>query len=349
MLVLATGRFRVCKQILMMKRIGNLYDQIISVENLQLADQRARRGKLKSYGVQKHDKTRDENILKLQEDLKNKTFRTSDYHVFTITEPKEREIHQLPYYPDRIVHHAVMNIMEHIWVSVLTQDTYSCIKGRGIHACAEKLKKQLKNDVPNTAYCLKIDVRKFYPSVDHDVLKSILRRKIKDSDALWLLYEIIDSAPGVPIGNYLSQFFANLYLAYFDHYVKEVLAVKYYYRYADDMVFLSASKDELHVILVEVNHYLNENLNLSLKGNYQVFPVKKRGIDFVGYRFFHTHTLMRKSIKKNFCRKADEVSKLNLDEKQYKMALCPWIGWAKHCDSRNLVKTIILPQYHEAI
>jgi retron-type reverse transcriptase len=327
-----------------MKRIGNLYECIISVENLLLADEKARRGKKSTYGVLKHDRNRDENILNLHEALKNKTFQTSEYHVFTIREPKEREIHQLPYYPDRIVHHAIMNVMEPIWVSIFTKDTYSCIKGRGIHAAAERLKRQLKNDVENTAYCLKIDVRKFYPSVDHDILKSIIRRKIKDADLLWLLDSIIDSAPGVPIGNYLSQFFANLYLSYFDHYVKEVLKVKYYYRYADDMVFLSPSKADLHALLIEINHYLHENLRLDLKGNYQVFPTAKRGIDFVGYRFFHTHTLMRKSIKKNFCREAATANKLDLPEKQHKLALCPWIGWARHCDSKHLLKTILLPK-----
>lgn len=124
-----------------MKRIGNLFEKVIAIDNLKLADEKARKGKLHSYGVQMHDKNREANILALHESLKNGTFRTSQYHVFTIYEPKEREIYQLPYYPDRILHHAVMNILEPIWVSVFTRDTYSCIKNRGIHACAMSVKK----------------------------------------------------------------------------------------------------------------------------------------------------------------------------------------------------------------
>ena len=117
-----------------MKRLGNLYDQICSIENLRLADEKARRRKLRSYGVQRHDKNRDENLLRLQEMLLTQTYKTSQYDVFTIYEPKERQIFRLPYFPDRITHHAIMNVLEPIWVSVFTNDTYSCIKNRGIHA-----------------------------------------------------------------------------------------------------------------------------------------------------------------------------------------------------------------------
>lgn len=162
-----------------MKRIGNLYEKVIAIDNLKLADEKARKGKLHSYGVQQHDKNREANILALHESLKNGTFKTSQYHVFTIFEPKERQIYQLPYYPDRILHHAVMNILEPIWVSVFTHDTYSCIKERGIHACAMSVKKALRKDPVGTKYCLKIDVRKFYPSINHEVLKDVVRRKIK--------------------------------------------------------------------------------------------------------------------------------------------------------------------------
>jgi retron-type reverse transcriptase len=125
-----------------MKRIGNLYDQIISIDNLRLADEKARRGKTHSWGVKIHDKHREENLLRLHEDLKNHTFRTSEYETFKIYEPKERIIFRLPYFPDRIVHHAVMNIMEPIWVAIFTHDTYSCIKDRGIHQAADRIERQ---------------------------------------------------------------------------------------------------------------------------------------------------------------------------------------------------------------
>jgi retron-type reverse transcriptase len=324
-----------------MKRLGNLYDKIIDIDNLKLADEKARRGKLKSYGVIKHDKNRDENILKLQRMLIENKYTTSDYHIFKIYEPKEREIYQLPYFPDRIVHHAIMNVLEPIWVKIFIENTYSCIKGRGIHAAVRDLKYALKSDGENTKYCLKLDIRKFYPSIDHDILKSVIRKKIKDKNLLLLLDEIIDSAPGVPIGNYLSQYFANLYLSYFDHWLKEVKHVKYYYRYADDIVILHGNKDYLHCLLVDIKDYLHDNLKLTVKQNYQIFPVSSRGIDFVGYVFYHTHTLMRKSIKKNMCRKAARLKNKNVVLKPYKQALCSWIGWAKYCNSKNLLKTIL--------
>lgn len=298
-----------------------------------LADIKARKGKLRSIGVRIHDRNRDANIQVLHEALINKTFKTSKYHTFYIYEPKEREIYQLPYYPDRIVHHAIMNILEPIWMSVFTADTYSCIKGRGIHAIVRKLKSTLK-DKENTIYCLKLDIRKFYPSIDHDVLKEIIRRKIKDDDLLELLDAIIDSAGGVPIGNYLSQYFANLYLAYFDHWIKETKRVKYYYRYADDIIILNASKEQLHDLFNAIKEYLHDKLKLQIKGNYQIFPVDVRGIDFVGYRFYHTHVLLRKSIKKNFARAVKRAGKYS------KQVQSSYYGWAKHCNSRNLLKKL---------
>jgi retron-type reverse transcriptase len=320
-----------------MKRIGSLYDKIISIENLQLADEKARNGKLKSYGVIRHDKNREENILRLHEILKNGTFKTSQYDIFTIHKPKERKIYRLPYFPDRIVHHAIMNILEPIWVSVFTTDTYSCIKNRGIHAAAKKLKKVLKENPDDTKYCLKIDIKKFYPSIDHDILKRIIRQKIKNKDLLSLLDEIIDSTDGVPIGNYLSQYFANLYLAYFDHWLKEVKGVKFYFRYADDIIILHKDKSYLHELFREMQTYLSDNLKLEIKSNWQVFPVASRGIDFIGYVFYHTHTRLRKSIKQRFCRRLGRINKKNnLTESELKQNICSWWGWIKHCDSINL-------------
>lgn len=321
-----------------MKRLSGLYEKIYSLDNLYLADEIARKGKSKSYGVMRHDKRKDENILNLHNSLKNKTFRTSKYDIFKIYEPKERDIYRLPYYPDRIVHHAVMNVLEPIWVSIFTKDTYACIKGRGVHAAVKPLKTALK-DKEATRYCLKIDIKKFYPSIDHTILKSIIRRKIKDKDLLWLLDGIIDSAEGVPIGNYLSQYFANLYLAYFDHYVKEMLKIKYYWRYADDIVILSDSKARLHDTLAEIRAYMQNELKLEIKGNYQIFPVDARGIDFLGYRFYHTHTLLRKRIKKKLCKKASKNQSMK--------AISSWLGWCYHCDSRNLLRTLTKHKNYE--
>lgn len=315
-----------------MKRLNNLYQQIYSIENLQLADEKARKGKAFQYGVRQHDKNRDANIAVLNAMLKNKIYKTSAYTTFKIYEPKEREIFRLPYFPDRIVHHAVMNILEPIFMACFTTDTYSCVKGRGIHGAAYAVREALK-DEPGTQYCLKLDIKKFYPSVDHDILKALLRRKIKDNDLLWLLDEIIDSTDGLPIGNYLSQYFANFYLTGFDHWIKETRHIKYYFRYADDLVILSGSKPFLHLLLSDIRTYLQDNLKLSVKGNYQVFPVDARSIDFVGYRFYHTHTLLRKSIKKNFARM--------IARNKNAASIASYYGWAKHCNSNHLLKTLL--------
>lgn len=330
-----------------MKRYNNLFDKIISIENLRLADEKARKGKTNSYGVKVHDKNRENNILKLHQALKNGTFRTSEYTIFKIYEPKERDIYRLPYYPDRIVHHAIMNVMEPIWTSIFTNDTCACIKKRGLKGAFERMKKYLK-DIEGTQYCLKIDIKKFYPSIDHGKMKWIIRKKIKDERLLQLLDGIIDSADGVPIGNYLSQYFANLFLAYFDHYVKEVLKVKYYVRYADDMVFLTSSKEELIEILKRTKDYMG-SLQLQLKGNEQIFRVAynntekdARGIDFVGYVFYHNQTLLRKSIKKRLIRKCCYMNKLEfISHKSYKMGVGSWWGWIKYSNSRNLARKYI--------
>jgi RNA-directed DNA polymerase len=313
-----------------MKRINNLYKQICSLENITLADQKARKGKGNQYGIVLHDRNREQNLLRLREMLLNKTYSTSSYDTFKIYEPKEREVYRLPFFPDRIAHHAIMNILEKFFVSTFTADTYSCIKGRGIHGAATAVKNALR-DRPNTTYCLKLDIKKFYPNIDHDILKHLLQRKFKDQDLLWLLGEIIDSAPGVPIGNYLSQYFANFYLTYFDHWIKEVKKVKYYFRYADDIVILSGEKGSLHKLFIEIREYLRHNLKMEVKSNYQVFPLASRGLDFVGYVFFHTHTLLRKSIKKNFARAIAAGRK--------KCIPAYW-GWTKHCDSGNLLKKL---------
>lgn len=314
-----------------MKRINNLYQQIISVENLQLADAIACKGKAKQYGVIAHQRNQQDNILKLHDMLINKTYKTSAYSTFKIYEPKEREVYRLPYFPDRIMHHAIMLHLEPVFVATFTSDTYSCIKGKGIHAAANAVKMALKDEAVTT-YCLKLDIKKFYPNIDHRILKQLLRRKFKDADVIWLLDGIIDSAPGLPIGNYLSQYFANFYLSYFDHWIKETIQVKYYFRYADDLVILSGSKEDVHRLLASIQQYLAQNLKLTVKSNYQVFPVAARGIDFVGYVFYHTHTRLRKTIKKNFARKvAKGISPASKASYQ---------GWTKHCNAKHLTKKL---------
>lgn len=247
-----------------MKRIGYLHEQVYDIENIEIADDKARKNKSIRWGIVKHDRNRQNENERLLRDL--------------VYEPKERLIFRLPYYPDRITHHAIMNVMEPIWTKIFIKQTYSCIKNRGIHNVAHDLKTALIEHPEETTYCLKMDVRKFYPSVNHDILCDIIKKKIKDKYLLTLLIGIIYSADGVPIGNYLSQFFANLYLAYFDHWVKEELKCKFYFRYADDIVILSSDKNFLRNVLIAIKMYLKEVLNLRLKSNYQIFPVDDRGV-----------------------------------------------------------------------
>lgn len=344
-----------------MKRVSNLYEQIISVGNLRLADEKARRGKANSYGVQAHDRNREANIQALHEALLTKTFRTSQYDVFTIHEPKERIIYRLPYYPDRIVHHAIMNVLEEIWVRTFTHNTFSCVKGRGIEGCAQYVTKIIRKYDGRPLYCLKIDIRKFYSSIKHRVLMKIVRRKIKDKDLLWLLDEIICSVEGdcnLPIGNYLSQYLANLVLCYFMHKINEVLKLDSA-EYADDIIFLADNKETLRDALNKfIRPYIEEELELKLKDNWQIFPIAEnradrhgRALDFVGYKFYRRQKFIRKSIKQNFCRAAARLNKRKrpLTAAEYKQAVAPWLGWAKHSNSKHLLKTIIKKEFHESI
>lgn len=312
-----------------MKRLNNLYAKITSMDNLVLAEKKARKGKSHQYGVQVFDRDPAAALSAINEQLVNKSYSTSAYKTFTIYEPKERLISCLPY-TDRIVHHAVMNELEKPFVDSFTADTYSCIKGRGIGGFRRNFMKALL-DEPGTKYCLQIDIRKFYPSIDHGILKQQLSRKFKDQDLLWLLGGIIDSAPGIPIGNYLSQYFANFYLNGFDHWIKETMGVKYYFRYCDDIRILCSNKEELHQLLAAIKIYFQERLQLQVKPNHRIFPTAL-GVDVVGYVFFPHHTLLRKSIKQNFARAMAT---------NYSMAtVAAYWSWAKHADTKHLMKKL---------
>lgn len=323
-----------------MKRIGYLHEQVYDIENIEIADDKARKNKSIRWGIVKHDRNRQEENERLSEQLRDLVYETSEYSTFKVYEPKERLIFRLPYYPDRITHHAIMNVMEPIWTKIFIKQTYSCIKNRGIHNVAHDLKTALIEHPEETTYCLKMDVRKFYPSVNHDILCDIIKKKIKDKYLLTLLIGIIYSADGVPIGNYLSQFFANLYLAYFDHWVKEELKCKFYFRYADGIVILSSDKNFLRNVLMAIKMYLKEVLNLRLKSNYQIFPVDDRGVDFVGYRFYHTHVLLRKSIKIRLFKLIRRYQSGKIDKQELRRRMQSYFGWLKFCNSKNLLRKI---------
>lgn len=300
---------------------------------------------------------------------------------------KKRDVYKLPFFPDRIAQWAILQVIEPFLVANMTTDTYSAIPGKGIQPIVNDLRGYYKTkrvdgkkksvwvpsilltDEENTRYCYKIDLHHYYQSINHEVLKQKFRKVFKDPELLWLLDEIADSIntateedlielslsgeievdpnTGIPIGNYMSQYSGNFYLSSFDHWVKEELHVKHYYRYMDDVVIFASSKEELHEIHRKVTAYTRDYLHLNIKGNYQIFPTKVRGVDFVGYRFFGEYTLLRKSTAINFKRKMRACRKKM--ENNIPPTYSEWCsfnsykGWLGNCDSYRLSKKYIEP------
>lgn len=330
-----------------MKRYGDLYEKICAADNLYHAHLKARRGKRWYKEVRDIDEHPLWYIQTLHEILEARAYHTSSYTVFTRNDGvKEREIYKLPYYPDRIVHWAIIQVIEPILISQFTADTYSAIPGRGIHYGMKRVQNDLKTDPEGCEYCLKLDIRKYYPSINHDILKEKYRKIFKDSDLLNLLDEIIDSVPedkGVPIGNYLSQYSANFYLSDFDHWIKEVMHVKHYHRYMDDIVIFSGSKEYLHRLFDEIRMYLDLSLRLTIKDNWQIFPTYVRGVDFLGYRFFGDKTLLRKRTARNLKHKMYKLSKKEILTDSDICAMSSYEGWITHCDAYGLYTKYIEP------
>lgn len=326
-----------------MKRHGNLFDQIIDIDNLRLAHKNARKGKTYYTDVKLIDSDTDRYLWQLHESLKNKTFTTSTYTTKQIHEPKPRLIYKLPYFPDRIVHHAIMNILQPIWNKTFIYDLYSAIPGKGLHAGSYRLR-QFMLDRENTKYCLKFDVSKFYPSINHDILLEKIRKKIKCNDTLWLLEDIVRSPGGntnTPIGNYLSQYFSNIYMSDFDHWIKEEKRMCYYIRYCDDGVILHKSRGVLMNLLMEIDEYLREELDLTLNPKTTILSVDRQGIDFLGYRTFRDHILLRKTSLKNFKRRVRDIEINRVDHGSVVSSVMSYIGWLKHCDSHTLLNKYI--------
>lgn len=300
---------------------------------------------------------------------------------------KKRDVYKLPFFPDRIAQWAILQVIEPFLLANMTADTYSAIPGKGIQPIVDDLRGHYKTkivdgkkksvwvpsilltDEENTRYCYKIDLHHYYQSINHEVLKQKFRKVFKDPELLWLLDEIADSIntateedlielslsgeievdpnTGIPIGNYMSQYSGNFYLSSFDHWVKEELHVKHYYRYMDDVVIFASSKEELHEIHRKVTAYTRDYLHLNIKGNYQIFPTKVRGVDFVGYRFFGEYTLLRKSTAINFKRKMRACRKKM--ENNIPPTYSEWCsfnsykGWLGNCDSYRLFKKYMEP------
>lgn len=309
------------------------------MNNILLAHKMARRDKGNYKEVQIVDKDPVFYAKVIKEMLENETYVVGKYtHKIINDKGKDRELMKLPYYPDRIIQWAIMLQTENIFVSKFIDQTCASLPNRGIHRAHHFMTKYLK-DKDGSKYCLKLDVRHFYQSVDQEILKDVLRTYFKDEKLLRLIFKIIDSYPGgkgIPIGSYLSQYLGNAYLTGLDHFIKEDLHCKYYVRYMDDMVILSSSKDRLHNVKREIEEYLNCKLKLDLKKNYQVFPTNIRGIDFIGYRFFGNYILLRKGTCKRFKRKMLYMSKKDEITFSDVCTFYSYRGWLDYCDSYRL-------------
>lgn len=319
-----------------MKRYGNLWEKIISYENLYLAYKKAKKGKGWRKSIKVFEKDIEGNLLKLQQMLISGQFNTSKYATKIVYEPKKRTIYKLPFYPDRIVQHALLQVVLPIWNSVMIYDSYACRNGKGMHEASTKV----MNHVRSYKYCLKADIRKFYPSIDHEILMKIIENKIKCEPTLNLLRNIVFSYPGgknAPIGNYTSQWFGNLYMNELDWYIKQNLKTKAYIRYCDDFVLFGNNKKELHHKKELIEKFVKDKLDLRFSKS-TIFPVTQ-GVDFLGYRHFKEKKLLRKSTVNRVKRRISSLPAYLktgiITLEQFRSSIASTEGWIKWANSYN--------------
>lgn len=331
-----------------MRKHGNLFEKLVCIENIRSAYKAARKGKSWQDTIKIFDINLESNLLEIQKSLTGKTFTTSEYKLKTIHEPKERIIYRLPFNPDRIIQHALMNVLEPIWEKLFIHDSYACRKGKGIHKASQRMM-QFIREVGEDGYCLKMDISKFYPSMNHDILYRIIQRKIKCKDTLWLIKDIIYSMGGgknVPIGNYTSQWFGNLYMNEIDQFLKHEYKINHYIRYCDDFLIIHEDRRYLGELVQVIQEYLLLKLGLTFS-KCKVFPITQ-GIDFVGYRHFPDHVLVRKSTAKRVKRRIKVLPELlaagKISELQYQSSLASTMGWLKWANSHNLQEALGIEQ-----
>ena len=316
-----------------MKRIGNLYHKIYDIENIKLAHQNARKGKTHYTEVKKVDDNIDYYCNLILVMLVDKTFKNSKYETFIKNDKgKDRTIYKLPYFPDRIIHHAILQVLEPIWKKTFIKNTYQSIKCRGVHKAKKDVLKAIQTIDGSSIYYGQLDIKKFYPSVDNKIMNSLVSRKIKCKDTQWLLSEIIFSIDGLPIGNYLSQYLGNLYLTYLDHYIKEELKIKHYFRYCDDIVILGNNYVSIVSSMREISEKLQE-LKVVVK-DYPKVDTLDNGLDFLGFVFKPRHTLLRKRIADNF-KKSVKNFIIDPTEKLFN-SIISYNGWVIASNSYNL-------------
>lgn len=335
-----------------MKRVGYLFDRITEIKNIEKADKKARKDKGFRKEIAEYDEHKEENHKKLSESLKDGTYRCSPYKDKDIEDPKPRKL-KIPPYFDRVLDHAIVNVIEPYFLRQFTSDTCSCLKDRGIREAIERIEYALK-DVRGSKYVLVEDVHHYYESIDHDILKSLLRRIFKDERLLALLFHIIDSIEGLPIGRFLSQYLANYYLSPSDHWMKEVKKVRHYVRYMDNMVTFGSNAAKLRKLHYEREKYFRDNLKLEFNKSWQIFEIgeckgKGRGLDFVGVVFYRQGKMLRKRIKQNLARKVAKLNKYeHITERQWRRKTGAWWGWLLAVNGRKLTDKLGLYEKYKS-
>lgn len=330
-----------------MKTYKHLWDTFISKENFEIACKKSQKGKKKQKQVIEFNLNYDENLEKVRQLVISGNFHTSPYKEKKIYEPKERIIYKLPYCPDRIVQHAIMNVLRPILTKLLITNTYACIENRG------QLKASLKCSeyVRKYKYCLKCDIRKFYPSINQNILSSKLHRIIKDDLFMGIIDDVIFSFKGgynCPIGNYCSQWFGNYYLSFMDNFILHELKCGAYERYCDDFMLFSNDKKYLHRCKQEIEMFLKEYELIFSKA--QVFNTKQ-GVDFCGYRHFGKYVLIRKSTAKRLKRRFKYIQEHfnEIDYLKLNGQIASGYGLMKHACSYNLKCSINYEQLKEKL
>jgi retron-type reverse transcriptase len=325
-----------------MKRAGGLYPKIIEFDNIYLAAHKALRGKKLSIDAAKYNFNLENEILNLQFDLINQNYQLKPYQVFEILEPKFRKICAANF-RDRVLHHSVCNILEPIFERRFIYDTYACRVGKGTHKAIARVQLFARK----SSYYLKCDIKKYFESIDHEILRNLLRKIIKDADVLLLLNQIIDhSVPGaargksVPIGNLTSQHFANIYLGELDHFLKDRLALRGYVRYMDDFICFADEKEDLHYLLDKIKIFLTEQLCLSLKEKVTRIAPVSEGVPFLGMRIFKNLIRIQRPnlirCRQKIREREHQYQSGTIDEKTLLQSVSSLLGHISHANSFTL-------------
>lgn len=311
------------------------------------AHNKAKKGKRFRNEVILFEQDLESNLFEIARELKRGTYKPLGYREFYVYEPKERLIKAAPY-KDRVIHQwYVLNFIKPVFQPIFIYDSYACLDGKGMHKAAYRVQDFLREAARKyeNPYILKADIAKYFFNIDHDVLFNIIQKRIKDKKVLWLTKVFIDSVdnPGIPVGSYTSQFFANVYLNELDYFVKHELKIKYYVRYMDDFILILNDKDKAKEILKLVTEFIHGRLKLKLNDKTQIFPLKN-GVNFCGYKIKTTHMLIRDSSKRRIKRK---LKRFQIKYKNNEMtlneihaSLASWIGYAQKASSKNLIETI---------